>query len=241
MRPSLAMPANTCEGRILRPDGRKQRGERDDEAKLDLREAAVQDAERGGRGAVVAAMPCGSRMTRSPPSTACASTPNSARPASGNAPSGRLSRRSQTHAKNSATSVATKPAVSRWPCSRNMKKFVSQPSGLSEPLLSGQSGKAMPAPAVVVCPPMKISRKVTTTTSFAKSASPGLEEGGMGRRAFTGRRLGARAVMKLLLPGSRGSGCRGGSGVRGCWSSVASFDQASKSFCSTTFRSRACA
>ena len=48
-----------------------------------------------------------------------------------------------------------------------MKKFVSQPSGFSDPLLKGQSGKAMPAPEVVVCPPVKTSQKAATTTSFA--------------------------------------------------------------------------
>jgi hypothetical protein len=48
-----------------------------------------------------------------------------------------------------------------------MKKFVSHPCGFSDPLLSGQSGKAIPAPEVVVWPPVKMSQKAETTTTFA--------------------------------------------------------------------------
>ncbi len=41
----------------------------------------------------------------------------------------------------------------RWLCSAAIAGFWVQPSGLSEPFESGQSGKIIPAPIVVVNPP----------------------------------------------------------------------------------------
>jgi hypothetical protein len=55
-----------------------------------------------------------------------------------------------THEQSTPAMTPNNPALSRWPCSSRIITFSHQPAGLSDPLLSGQSGNAMPAPLVVV-------------------------------------------------------------------------------------------
>src|SRR5215212_11642390 len=66
--------------------------------------------------------------------------------------------------------------VSRCECSANIDRFSSQPAGLMEPLESGQSGKAMPAPMLVVNAPSVTSRNTHALPTAAKIASAGLCE-----------------------------------------------------------------
>ena len=125
-----------------------------------------------------APFPCGSSMTRSPPSTACASTPTSAKSRKPKGlPRQRRAAAKVTQMKRTVTSVATMPAVRRWPCSSRIMKFCHHPSGFREPLLSGQSAKAMPAPDVVVCPPMKMSTKVVRPPAWRRARAPECADG----------------------------------------------------------------
>ena len=72
---------------------------------------------------------------------------------------------------------------SRWECSANIARSVSQPSGLIDPFESGQSGNAMPAPILVVNAPRVTSTKTQAAPLAANHARAGLycalrEEGG---------------------------------------------------------------
>ena len=68
------------------------------------------------------------------------------------------------------------PALSRWECSANIDRFVSQPSGLSEPFESGQSGNAMPALMLVVKAPSATSTNTQAAAKAENAASAGLYE-----------------------------------------------------------------
>ena len=75
----------------------------------------------------------------------------------------------RVHAYMISIMLPTKPPSSRWPCSARMAGSSTQPSGLIEPLESGQSGKAMPAPIVVVNPPAYSRHSVPANTNKQKA------------------------------------------------------------------------
>src|SRR5665213_2871306 len=65
-------------------------------------------------------------------------------------------------------------ALRRCECSANMARLVSQPLGLSEPLERGQSGKAIPAPIVVVNAPRATRTKTHAAATAENAARAGL-------------------------------------------------------------------
>jgi hypothetical protein len=69
------------------------------------------------------------------------------------------------------------PALSRCECSANMAMFVSHPFGLSDPFESGQSGKAIPAPMLVVKAPSATRTNTHAAVRAENTASPGLWPG----------------------------------------------------------------
>jgi hypothetical protein len=66
------------------------------------------------------------------------------------------------------------PALSLWECSANIETSLSQPAGFSDPFESGQSGKAMPAPMVVVNAPSVTSRNTQAAANAENAARAGL-------------------------------------------------------------------
>src|SRR6188768_485586 len=64
--------------------------------------------------------------------------------------------------------------LSRCECSANLSISVSQPCGLTEPLDSGQSGNAIPAPIVVVKAPSATSTNTQALPMAANQARAGL-------------------------------------------------------------------
>ena len=98
-----------------------------------------------------------SKRTRSPPTTACVRTSATAKRAS--LRSHARSSVRQSHAARMTVTALITLALRRWECSANLSISVSQPAGLTEPLESGQSRKAMPAPMLVVKAPSATSTK----------------------------------------------------------------------------------
>src|SRR6187551_2343742 len=91
------------------------------------------------------------------------------------------SRRSQardsTRCSHAARAMVIRPItvpLRRCECSANLSISVNQPCGLTEPLESGQSGKAMPAPMVVVKAPSATSTNTQALPMAANQARAGL-------------------------------------------------------------------
>ena len=86
-----------------------------------------------------------------------------------------------------------RPALSRWECSANMARFVSHPAGFSEPFERGQSGKAMPAPMLVVKAPSVTRTNTQPAASAENAAERGLvargPAGGAGRVPWAWERV----------------------------------------------------
>jgi hypothetical protein len=70
--------------------------------------------------------------------------------------------------------IVMSPALSRCECSANIAGWSASPWGLSEPLESGQSGNAIPAPMLVVKAPRVTRTKTHVAAIAANAARPGL-------------------------------------------------------------------
>ena len=71
----------------------------------------------------------------------------------------------QIQTASAIVSIVISPALRRCECSANIERSVSHPVGFSEPFESGQSGKAIPAPIVVVNAPSATRTKTHAAAS----------------------------------------------------------------------------
>src|SRR5271165_5635190 len=113
-----------------------------------------------------------SKRTRRPPTTAWATTSPTAKRDSLRSQARDSVRQSQ--AARTIVREVIMPALSLWECSANMETSESQPLGLREPLESGQSGNAIPAPMLVVKAPRATSTKTQAAANAENAASAGL-------------------------------------------------------------------